>query len=922
MQSANHRNDEAQSLEALRALDVLDSDPEAEFDALVRAASIACGVPIALISLIDANRQWFKAHVGLPGLTETSRDVSFCAHAVLGDEVFEVSDATLDPRFADNPLVTGDPGVRFYAGAPIRLGHGHRVGTLCIIDRLPRALTQAQREILQCLSVAASHALEARRASRLFRVATLENEGRLRRLYEATPAMLHSIGPDGRILAVSDLWLTQLGYTRQEVMGRLSIEFLSPASQAFARDVVLPDFFKTGRCDEVSYQMLTRDGQVMDVLFSATLERDAQGQTLRSVAVMQDVTLRRRAERDLFDERQRLANIVDGANVGTWEWHVGTGGLRINPRFAQLVGRVIDAAAPATIAAWAVHIHPDDRLHSEALLKEHFEGRTEHYACELRLLHADGHWVWALDRGRVITRDADGRPVLMMGTRWDISDRKHQETALRTSEAFLDRTGQLAGVGGWQLDVGTGALVWSAETRRIHGVAADFQPTLEDAIHFYAPEAQPVIQAAVERAIAVGEPWDLELPLIRHDGRRIWARAQGAVDRSAGAAVRLVGAFQDITHRKDLELQLKAASAQVLDLYDNAPCGYHSLDADGVFLHINATALTWLGCTREEVVGRKRASEFFTSEGQVQFRRNFSRLLSQGRVDGLEFELVPKIGAGRRVSLTATAVQDANGRFLMTRTVMFDITELRRVERHAQELDRLLAERSEMLDVLAHEVRQPLNNASAALQSAIAVLAERGERAASEQMRRVQVVLGTVMSGIDNTLAVASLLAGAGDGETTLADTDIDLLIGVCVGDMPASARGRIRVERQTPTRTLWADAGLMRLALRNLLANALEFSPGDTDVTIRICESDAPFALMIDVVDQGSGIDPAVLPRLFERGVRSSAMGHRLSHGLGLYIVRRALQLHGGDAVLLHTGPTGTAVRLQLFESTKALDC
>ena len=259
MQPANHRNDESQSLAALHALDVLDSDPEAEFDALVLAASISCGVPIALISLIDAERQWFKANVGLPGITETPRDVSFCAHAVLGDEVFEISDAALDPRFADNPLVAGEPGIRFYAGAPIRLGDGHRVGTLCVIDRLPRALTHAQREILRCLSVAASHALEGRRASRLLRVAALENEDRLRRLYEATPAMLHSIGSDGRILAVSDLWLTKLGYTRQEVVGRPSITFLSPASQAFAREVVLPGFFNSGRCDEVSYQMLTRE---------------------------------------------------------------------------------------------------------------------------------------------------------------------------------------------------------------------------------------------------------------------------------------------------------------------------------------------------------------------------------------------------------------------------------------------------------------------------------------------------------------------------------------------------------------------------------------------------------------------------------------------------------------------------------------
>lgn len=138
--TAEKRDNEAATLAALHALEVLDTGPEAEFDALVRAASTICGVPISLISLIDAERQWFKANVGLPGVSETPRDVAFCAHAVLGDEIFEVPDATRDARFADNPLVAGQPAIRFYAGAPIRLTDGSRVGTLCVIDREPRVL--------------------------------------------------------------------------------------------------------------------------------------------------------------------------------------------------------------------------------------------------------------------------------------------------------------------------------------------------------------------------------------------------------------------------------------------------------------------------------------------------------------------------------------------------------------------------------------------------------------------------------------------------------------------------------------------------------------------------------------------------------------------------------------------------------------
>ena len=116
--------DEKERLRALERLGILDSAPEREFDALAAIAALVCGVPISLVSLIDHDRQWFKANVGLPGVTETPRDVSFCAHAILDDGVFEVPDALADPRFADNPLVTTAPDIRFYAGATLRLSDG------------------------------------------------------------------------------------------------------------------------------------------------------------------------------------------------------------------------------------------------------------------------------------------------------------------------------------------------------------------------------------------------------------------------------------------------------------------------------------------------------------------------------------------------------------------------------------------------------------------------------------------------------------------------------------------------------------------------------------------------------------------------------------------------------------------------------
>ena len=133
--------EEARRLAALRDLMVLDSPPEPLFDSITRMAAEVCGAPIALISLLDANRQWFKANVGLLGVSETAREVALCDHTIRSADLLEVEDTTQDQRFARNPLVVDGPHIRFYAGAPLHAPGGERVGTLCVIDRQVRQLS-------------------------------------------------------------------------------------------------------------------------------------------------------------------------------------------------------------------------------------------------------------------------------------------------------------------------------------------------------------------------------------------------------------------------------------------------------------------------------------------------------------------------------------------------------------------------------------------------------------------------------------------------------------------------------------------------------------------------------------------------------------------------------------------------------------
>jgi len=164
MQIPAYPDNESERVAELVSLSILDTPPEERFDRITRIAKELFNVPIALVSLVDTNRQWFKSCVGLDA-SETGRDISFCGHAILGEEVFTIENALLDERFADNPLVTGPPDIRFYAGAPIRLPSGNKIGTLCIIDQHPREFSQQQQALLKDLSEVVISELAAQQAA-------------------------------------------------------------------------------------------------------------------------------------------------------------------------------------------------------------------------------------------------------------------------------------------------------------------------------------------------------------------------------------------------------------------------------------------------------------------------------------------------------------------------------------------------------------------------------------------------------------------------------------------------------------------------------------------------------------------------------------------------------------------------------------
>ena len=276
---------EASRQQSLDRLSVLDSGAEASFDGLVHAAAAICGTPIALISLIDHDRQWFKANVGLEGVSETPRAISFCAHAIEQADLFVVEDAQLDPRFATNPIVTGDPHIRFYAGAPLLLSDGSTVGTLCVIAREPLRLTDQQREVLRQLGRTAVHLLEGRRA--------LMAEGDMRqeaeRISSGMPIGLYATDGEGACTFTNPRWQEIFGLSLEESLGSGWADTIHPED----RSAVFAEWTQAAeeaREFEMGFRLLRRDGSLINVHSQAKAFRDPAGVITGFLGFAQDVT--------------------------------------------------------------------------------------------------------------------------------------------------------------------------------------------------------------------------------------------------------------------------------------------------------------------------------------------------------------------------------------------------------------------------------------------------------------------------------------------------------------------------------------------------------------------------------------------------------------------------------------------------------
>jgi len=269
----------------------------------------------------------------------------------------------------------------------------------------------------------------------------------------------------------------------------------------------------------------------------------------------------------------RLERALDGAELGLWDLHVDSKQLQLDARGARMLGYK-ETEMVRTTQEWTQTLHPDDQVENVAAFAAHLKGDTPVYENEFRVGVRGTEYVWLFSRGKITERAQTGAPLRVIGTFMDITSRKANEAALADATLLQKRSGEIAQIGGWTAEVPSGISRWTDEVYRIHDLDISNAPELSRALEFYTEEFKPVIEAAVAKAMADGTPWDLELQIVSAKGRLVWVRAQGEAIYQGAVIVRLAGALQDITSRKQVALELQRLNAALSELsYQDALTG-------------------------------------------------------------------------------------------------------------------------------------------------------------------------------------------------------------------------------------------------------------------------------------------------------------------------------------------------------------
>ena len=866
---------ENERLTALNSYNVLDTLPEKEYDAITRLASYICQVPIALISLIDDNRQWFKSKVGLD-VNETPRTDAFCHYTILDDQILEINDALESDIFKNNNLVTGAPDIRFYAGAPLIDPSGQRLGSLCVIDRVPRKLTAEQKDALRTLAdEVMSHLLLKKQKQEL--EASLSVHQDFYRLFNSSPEVHLIADRESNIELINDAVEGVLGYTPEQAIGKSLWQFVAGQNREQFVSVI-EEAITSKQAFDIETETVTADNEIKWIGWCAITKEG------KWYASGRDITYQKK----LLAELEQLSLVASKVYNGVVISNANDEVLWTNDAFERITGYNFADAQHKHLRSVLNGIPTPEQKQK----LDHAISKKESYQADLLISRKDGKQVWISVINSVVY-NAEGKIDKFIRIIIDISKRKIAEKDLDIL-SFAARKSP----SGTLIRDNEGKVIWMNEAlEHILGYTLKEMKGKTFGKRLIGEESdEAAFEKAVE-AVKQKKAYELELKIYRKDGTSIWAfLSNSPLLNEMGDVERQITVAVDITERKNAEEQLKLLSL----VASSTTSGVVINNRNGEVEWINNAFEKITGYNLNDVKGKHLGDSLkgeLTDVSIIERSRRLSKNKQSFEVDLLAYR---KDGKQLWISVINSVILAADGEVDKYIEVIIDITSKKKVELElitAKEQALQLSRAKDMfISVMSHEIRNPLN---AVIGVSRLLIDNNPLESQKENLDILQFSAENLMTLINDVLDFTKIETG--NIELEKAEVNLREMIHRVVNSMQYRANENNIYLKETVDESLpqfvIADSARLVQVLLNLVSNAIKFTEkGGVTIDLKVLEDmNTNIRIKFAVTDTGIGIPTDKLGTIFESFKQAEADTTRKygGTGLGLAISKRLIELH-----------------------------
>ncbi|MDB5128431.1 PAS domain-containing protein [Mucilaginibacter sp.] len=867
---------ENRRLKALNSYDVLDTLPEKEYDAITRLASYICQAPIALITLIDNDKQWFKSKVGLD-IHETPRNDAFCNYTIQSDEIFEVPDALLNENLKSNPFVDTTDGIRFYAGAPLIDPDGYRLGALCVIDLIPRNLTNEQRDALRTLADEVMSHLTLRKQKKELEK-SLEAHKEFSNLFNSSSEIHFIAGADSNIETINDAVLSILGYTPAQAIGKSLWDFVAGKN----REMYVPlieQALKSQKPFELETKTLTSDGELKPMSWTAVNKAG------KWYASGRDTTYQQK----LIDETRQLSIVASKIRNGVVISNADDQVVWINDAFENITGYKLQDVAGKFLGE-ILNGKPKDAETEKKLIEA--RKNNQPYEVELSLVSKDGRPLWILVTNTIIYA-ADGSLEKYIRIITNITARKRAESDVEIL-SFAARKSP----SGIMIRDMKGAIIWMNEAmEHIIGYSLEELKGQKVGDKLVGEGTDMEIYREAVQAVKENKSYEIEIKIYKKDGSTAWVFISNSpLFNEVGGIERQIGVMVDITERKKTEEELTMLSLVA------------SKTTSGVVINDSEGKVEWVNTAFEHITGyslndvkNKHLGDSLKGEltdvSIIQKARELSEQKQSFEVDLLIYR---KDGQPLWISVINSVIMGDNGRVDKYIETIIDITAKKKAELELisakEEALQLSRAKDMFIGVMSHEIRTPLN---AVIGMSHLLLNDNPLESQKENLSILKFSAENLMTLINDVLDFTKIETG--NVELEIARLDIRDMIQSIIGSMKYKANEKDiyltkSIDEAIPNIVMGDRARLVQILL-NLVSNSVKFtSQGGVNIDLKVIEQTKDTVrIRFGVSDTGIGIAENKLNTIFEsfKQAEADTTRHYGGTGLGLAISKRLIQLH-----------------------------